>query len=75
MNLEHEITLVDAANLDALLRRLDLVLTGGSLSPRQFQIVREAVLRIGTSTWDWERERLRLAIWLIVTSPEYCVLR
>ena len=75
LNLDHEITLVGAADIDALLRRLDLVLTGGSLSPRQFQIIREAVLRIDTSTWDWERERLRLALWLIVTSPEYCVLR
>ncbi len=75
LDLAHEITLVDAAKLDALLRRLDLVLTGGELSPRQFQIIREAVLRIDTSSWEWEQERLRLAIWLIVTSPEYCVLR
>lgn len=75
LNLAHELTRVDAANIDALLRRLDLVLTGGSLTPRQFQIIREALLRITTSTWDWQNERLRLAIWLIVTSPEYCVLR
>jgi hypothetical protein len=75
LNLDHEITLVGDANIDELLRRLDLVLTAGSLSPRQFQIIREAVLRISTSTWDWQNERLRLAIWLIVISPEYCVLR
>ena len=75
LDLSHAITLVDDAHLDTLLRRLDLGLTGGELSPRQFQIIREAVLRIDTSTWQWEEERLRLAIWLIVTSPEYCVLR
>ena len=75
LDLDHEITLVGDADIDELLRRLDLVLTAGSLSPRQFQIIREAVLRISTSTWDWQNERLRLAIWLIVISPEYCVLR
>lgn len=64
-----------AADPDALLRRLDLTLTGGTLSPRQFQIAREAMLRISTGSWKWHRERLRLAIYLIVTSPDFNVLR
>jgi uncharacterized protein (DUF1800 family) len=63
------------ADPDALLRRLDLVLTGGTLAPEQFQIIREAMLRIGTYTWQWHKERLRLAIYLIVTSPDFNVLR
>jgi hypothetical protein len=62
-------------DVDALIRRLDLALTGGTLSPQLQQVIREAVLRISTSTWEYENERVRLAIWLIVTSPEYCVLR
>ena len=64
-----------AADPDALLRRLDLALTGGTLSGPQFQIIREAMLRIGAGTWEWHRERLRLAIYLIVTSPDFNVLR
>ncbi len=60
---------------DPLLRRLDLALTGGTLSPQQFQIIREAMLRIGSPSWQWHRERLRLAIYLIVTSPDFNVLR
>jgi hypothetical protein len=60
---------------DVLLRRLDLALTGGTLSPREFQIIREAMERVGTQTWQWHRERLRLAIYLIVTSADYNVLR
>jgi len=64
-----------AADPDVLIRRLDLALTGGTLSPPQFQIIREAMLRIGTSTWQWHRERLRLAIYLIVTSADFNVLR
>jgi hypothetical protein len=63
------------ADPDPLLRRLDLGLTGGTLSPAQFQIIREAMLRIDTSSWQWHRERLRLAIYLIVTSADFNVLR
>ena len=64
-----------AADPDALIRRLDLALTGGALSPPQFQIIREAVLRVSPGTWKWHRERLRLAIYLIVTSADFNVLR
>lgn len=64
-----------ATDPDALIRRLDLALTGGTLSPPQFQIIREAVLRVSPGTWKWHRERLRLAIYLIVTSPDFNVLR
>lgn len=64
-----------AADPDALLRRLDLGLTGGTLSPPQFQVIREAMLRVSTGTWQWHKERLRLAIYLIVTSPDFNVLR
>ena len=60
---------------DALLRRLDLALTGGGLSPPQFQIIREAMERINPPIWQWHRERLRLAIYLIVTSADFNVLR
>lgn len=63
---------------DPLLRRLDMALTGGTMSPRQFQIIRESIDRVKPSTgwsWKWHRERLRLAIYLIVTSAEFNVLR
>ncbi|MGB8170930.1 MAG: DUF1800 family protein, partial [Chthoniobacteraceae bacterium] len=86
LNLNPELAMVTSGNIsldvpsgaldpDPLLRRLDLVLTGGTLSPAQFQIIREAMLRIGTGTWQWHRERLRMAIYLITTSPEFNVLR
>jgi len=64
-----------ALDPDPLLRRLDLVLTGGTLSPQNFQIIREAMLRIPTSSWQWHRERLRMAIYLITTSSDFNVLR
>jgi hypothetical protein len=60
---------------DPLLGRLDFALTGGTLSPRQFQVVREAIERIKPPayTWQWHRERLWLAIYLITTSPEFAL--
>ena len=33
------------------------------------------MLRIGTGTWQWHRERLRMAIYLITTSADFNVLR
>ncbi len=60
---------------DPLLRRLDLVLTGGTLRAEQFQIIREALDRVRSPIWTWPKERLRLAIYLIVVSPDFNVLR
>ena len=61
---------------DPLIRRLDRVLTGGTLTPESFQIIREALNRIGPgSSWDWPKNRLKLAIYLIVSSPEFAVQR
>ncbi|MEO7317581.1 MAG: DUF1800 family protein, partial [Chthoniobacteraceae bacterium] len=67
---------VDPLDPDPLLRRLDLVLTGGTLTPRNFQIIREAMQRLGrNSAYNWPHERLTLAIYLVVTSPEFAVQR
>jgi len=60
---------------DPLLRRLDLALTGGTLRPQTLQIIREAMNRVGPGHWEWPKHRLRLAIYLIVTSPEFAVQR
>lgn len=62
-------------DIDALLRRLDLSLTGGTLAPENFEIIRNAMLGIDTSSWQWHRERLRMAIYLITTSADFNVLR
>lgn len=66
---------VEGANPDALLRRLDLQLTGGMLRPEQFQILREALEGLRFPTWEWHQERVRRAITLIVNSPDFTVLR
>lgn len=67
---------VAALDPDPLLRRLDLVLTGGTLSPESYRIIREALARIGPgSGWEWPENRLNLAIYLIVSTPEFAVQR
>ena len=75
-NLTTEFTL-GTTDVDALIRRLDLVLTLGNLSPREFQSIREAILRIDVTSlpYTWEVERVNLAVYLLSTSPEFCILR
>ncbi len=68
-----ELALAD--DVPALMRRLDLVLTGGTLPPQQHQIIREALEYItpGVSS-DYKQERVNMAIYLISTAPEFSVL-
>ena len=59
----------------ALVRRLDLILTGGTLPNAQHQIIREAIEKISADIYQWKLERVRMAAYLIATSPEFGVLR
>ena len=68
-----ELALVN--DVPGLLRRLDLLLTGGTLPNEQHQVIREAVEQVTPEMWDWKAERVRLAIYLIATSPEFSVLK
>lgn len=62
-------------DIPALMRRLDLVLMGGMLDPEHHRIIREAVEAIDDTYWDWKRERIYLAIYLISTLPDYAIQR
>jgi uncharacterized protein (DUF1800 family) len=68
-----ELKLVE--DVPALLRRLDLLMTGGMLPKEQHQVIREAVEQIRTNMWEWKLERVRMAIYLIATSPEFAILK
>lgn len=69
-------TVLAGSDIDGLIRRLDLHLTCGGLSPREFQSIREALLRVDSSvTSSWQTERVNFAVYLILTSPEFCILR
>ena len=63
-----------ALDPEPLIRRLDLALTGDRLTPKTFQVIREALARIGPgSAYEWPKSRLKLAIYLILSSPEFAV--
>jgi len=71
-----------ATDPDRLLQRLDLLLTYGNLSTTQHRIIREALERITRDTHgpqgyesDYLRTRVETAIYLITTSPEFCILK
>jgi uncharacterized protein (DUF1800 family) len=72
-HLSQEIAL--AKDVPALLRRLDLLLTGGTLPNEQHQLIREAVEEISTDFYKWREERVRMAIYLIASSAEFALLR
>lgn len=74
-NFTQEDTLA-TTDVDALIRRLDMHLTCGSLSPREFQLIREAILRVDSSVvFNWQTERVNLAVYLFTTSPQFSILR
>ncbi|MDB6006211.1 MAG: hypothetical protein JWR15_3198, partial [Prosthecobacter sp.] len=64
-------------DLDPLIRRLDLMLLGGTMTPQLFQNLRESIDRVKPpdASWKWHRERLRQLIGAIVSSAEFNVLR
>jgi uncharacterized protein (DUF1800 family) len=62
-------------DVPALMRRLDMVLTGGMLDPVHHQLIRETVEAINETYWDWKKERIYMAIYLISTLPDYAIQR
>lgn len=62
-------------NLDLLINELDKVLTYGQLSDEMRAQLRTNLLGIQWTGYDWEAERIRTAVYLIITSPDYAVIR
>ena len=62
-------------DIPAMMRRLDLVLTGGTLDPIHHRMIRESTEAINDTFWEWRRERVWNAIYLICTRPEYAIQR
>jgi uncharacterized protein (DUF1800 family) len=58
---------------DALIRKLSTRMTAGTLRPRSFQNIREAVLKITTDNTNWQTDRVKMAAYLIGASAEFNV--
>ena len=66
-----ELILVES-DLDILIDRLDLVFTYGTLKEETKEIIRTAMESMDSSSAE---SRLHLIIYLVMTSPEYAILR
>ena len=64
-----------ASEPDLLINELDKVLTHGQLSDELRQALRDNLPIISWTGYDWELERVRTAIYLIASSPDYSVIR
>jgi len=62
-----------ADNAEALLARINLMLTGNSLSSATVTSIRDAVNAIPMTAGNARQNRTQLAIFLAMTSPEFLV--
>jgi len=69
LNLEAEIRLA-RTDVDAMIDRLDLLLTYGTLTQETHEIIRNAVLPL-----DDPETRVKMALSLFILSPEYTILK
>ncbi len=70
LNLEKEIAL--AKEPDALLEHLNIIMAHGQLSERSLAIIRNSLLQIPV---DNAEARVRLALYLIMISPDYAIIK
>ena len=70
-------TALAVTDVDALIRRLDLAPhLRRTLSQANSSRSARPLLRVDSSvTGNWQTERVNLAVYLILTSPEFCILR
>ncbi|WP_028311141.1 DUF1800 domain-containing protein [Derxia gummosa] len=75
--ISHARYLGSAGNPSALVSRLDLLLTSRQLSAAQRQSIVDAVSAITESTHgsNWKLWRVRVAMFLVMASPQYAVIR
>jgi uncharacterized protein (DUF1800 family) len=69
MKFDEEVPL--AGDPDALIRLLSRKLTGGTLSPKSFEIIKDAVFKIPTTDNNWQVQRVKLAAYLTGSSAEF----
>jgi uncharacterized protein (DUF1800 family) len=75
IDLNDEVLLGDNSQLHILLDRLNLLLAQGRLSPSSLTIIKNVLLEWPASTTAEKRERVKLGIYLILSSPEYLINR
>jgi hypothetical protein len=62
-----------ARDPEVLINRLDVLFTHGMLSERTRQIIKDAITSMISE--DYRRDRTRLAMYLIMISPGYAIMK
>ncbi|MBK8848685.1 MAG: DUF1800 family protein [Saprospiraceae bacterium] len=75
IDLNDEVLLTDNNKLHILLDRLNLLLAQGRLTASSLAIIKNVVTELPNGTATEKRDRVRLAIYLIMSSPEYLINR
>jgi uncharacterized protein (DUF1800 family) len=75
IDLSDELLLTDNNQLHMLLDRMNLILAQGRLSPSSLQMIKNVMLELPSNTAAEKKERVKLGIYLIMSSPEYLINR
>ncbi len=70
-----EIALTDNNQLTLLLDRLNLLLAGGRLTSKSLNIIKNVLVDWPVTTASERKEKAKLAIYLVLTTPEYLIKR
>jgi site-specific recombinase XerD len=70
IDLDDELFLTENNKLHILLDRLNLLLAQGRLTPSSIDIIKKVLLELPATTTIEKRERVKLGIYLIMSSPE-----
>jgi len=62
-----------ARDPEVLINRLDMLFTHGSLSQRTRGIIKEAISKLIND--DYREDRVRLALYLVMISPDYNIMK
>lgn len=74
LDLTDELALADEANIGDLVERLNLILLHGNMSETTRTAITDVLSQM-PSDEDWREERVRMALYLAMMSPDYLIMR
>lgn len=75
IDLNDEILLTDNNQIHILLDRLNLLLANGRLTNLSLETIKNTIIEFPNGTANEKRDRAKLAIYLVMSSPEYLIKR
>ena len=72
LDLTDEMALEEESEVDQLLERLNLILVHGQMSSATRETIKEVLVQVPEADWEY---RVRFAIYLVLLSPDYLILR